>query len=313
MANPFKDVPSKIKDIVKSIHEIEYRNGDRVTVFMDWLDIFFNMFVQKNEERDLIGRHLEKKYTEKERISFKQMAVAYIEIVKKESYWYDGLGDIWENYCLSKAGKSRMGIYFTPPHICDFMTQILGDSFPESFERSILVGEPACGSGRMVLAHHHHWMKWAKEQDKSVTIHAPTYVANDLHRAAFLMAAINMLLHGCQGEINRANGINPDDHYQCARIFCVGGLFGIRVLEKEQSFQWQQWQYTKIELGEKRAMAKKKAAMLAIDQDYEQRYANSLFEKEEINTLPPAKVEQIKKIVKKSKLEPKGNAQASLF
>jgi hypothetical protein len=73
---------------------------------------------------------------------------------RRATGWYDPLGSFYEEIS-SDGKKSAMGQFFTPEHIVTMMTQIsMGADADHKIERGEMVtlAEPACGSGRFILA-----------------------------------------------------------------------------------------------------------------------------------------------------------------
>lgn len=107
--------------------------------------------------------------------------------------WCDPLGDYYE--CLAgNYKKSNFGQYFTPKPLCDLMSQITINS--DDFGQNI--NEPACGSGRMVLAANHH----AKGN---------YYICQDLDPICCKMTAINLCFHEVRAEIHCQNSLYPTE------------------------------------------------------------------------------------------------------
>lgn len=132
------------------------------------------------------------------------------------------------------AGNTRKrsnGQFFTPPHICDLMVELCG-SQDNSGE---LCSDPACGSGRNLLAWH------AK--------HLNSYLcAEDMDRTCCFMTVCNFLIHGCVGEVIWHDSLCPDtfyDGWKVNEVLAVTGLPTIRRIAKEESIVWQNWQNQK--------------------------------------------------------------------
>ena len=61
----------------------------------------------------------------------------------------DLLGEVYTEWTWNKD-KKRTGEYYTPQPVCEMMAMMIIGSPPE--QRPITLCEPACGSGRMILA-----------------------------------------------------------------------------------------------------------------------------------------------------------------
>lgn len=135
----------------------------------------------------------------------------------------DVLGEFFEQH----ISNGRNGQYFTPYHICKFMTQLNYSIVPEGEEKRVLrILDPACGSGRMLLAAHHTFGPGHE------------YYGIDIDRTCVKMAALNLFLHGMwNSEVMCANGLSPNDFVVSYYIsFLPLGIF--KVEQKEESRLW---------------------------------------------------------------------------
>lgn len=104
--------------------------------------------------------------------------------------WYDFFGSFYEKYAAKWSIKNR-GQFFTPPEIVDFMTFTNIDI--DSQDKYI--NDPACGSGRLLLASHAYNPK-------------NFHFGQDIDRTCCMMTAINMAMHGCVGEVVWGDSLN---------------------------------------------------------------------------------------------------------
>ena len=140
----------------------------------------------------------------------------------------DVLGDFFEQY-ISNGRNSQ---FFTPWPVCQFMASITKDNtdkLPDEENeksRSLRILDPACGSGRMLLASH--------------KINGPghEYYGIDIDRTCVKMTALNLFLNGVwNSEVMCANALLPDDFVISYHIsFLPLGIFKIE--EKEKSRLW---------------------------------------------------------------------------
>lgn len=144
------------------------------------------------------------------------------------SGWYDAFGELYMSCIAGNARKQSNGQFFTPAHICDLMAELCG-SQDNSVE---LCGDPACGSGRNLLAWH--------------VKHLSSYLcAEDIDRTCCLMTVCNFLIHGCVGEVIWHDSLNPDTYYDGWKVnerLAITGLPTIRRIAKEESVVWRTWQ-----------------------------------------------------------------------
>lgn len=137
-------------------------------------------------------------------------------------------GELYMSCIAGNARKQSNGQFFTPAHICDLMAELCG-SQDNSVE---LCGDPACGSGRNLLAWH--------------VKHLSSYLcAEDIDRTCCLMTVCNFLIHGCVGEVIWHDSLNPNTYYDGWKVnerLAIAGLPTIRRIAKEESVVWQAWQ-----------------------------------------------------------------------
>lgn len=102
----------------------------------------------------------------------------------------DPLGELYQQAISS----GHNGQYWSPENLCDMMAAItIGDNLKDGQT----VCDPACGSGRMLLA------------AAKINRFALFYGA-DLDNTCCKMALVNMLLHSLQGEISHMNTLSND-------------------------------------------------------------------------------------------------------
>lgn len=143
--------------------------------------------------------------------------IMYMEKHKDSSSGNDLLGDFYEQ----ELSHGKNGQYFTPFPICMFMTQVIrGED-----TKSVNVLDPACGSGRMLLA-------FGRGSTQS-----HRYYGIDIDRMCVKMAAINLFFNGLSGEVMCGNALNPHDFRFAYRVSHIPlGIFKIE--EKEASQIW---------------------------------------------------------------------------
>jgi hypothetical protein len=173
---------------------------------------------------ETIGRYKEKYYTD----YFPQMLACLTSEMEdrlSDSQGNDVLGEFFEQ----ELSHGRNGQFFTPWNVCQFMANISHIDFTEdetevtSIRLNIL--DPACGSGRMLLA-------------SAKNFHGHNFYGIDVDHTCVKMTAINLFLNGVfHGEVMCANALHPDD-FTCSYKFSFlpFGLF--RITDKEQSPLW---------------------------------------------------------------------------
>ena len=136
------------------------------------------------------------KYKRQQNASFMEMTAEWTRIMQKQigrSGWFDAFGELHMAYC-SKPGQQANGQFFTPSHICELMVMCAAGK-KETGQR---MGDPTCGSGRLLLAYHAH--------------NPGNYlVGEDISRTCCMMTVCNMLVHGCVGEVICHDSLQPKD------------------------------------------------------------------------------------------------------
>ncbi len=127
--------------------------------------------------------------------------------------------DLLGEYFMLEISKGHNGQYFTPEHVCDMMALLQMDDTQPQRQRVL---DPACGSGRMLLA-------FAK--------HSPDnyFFGADNSNTCAKMAVLNFFLNGIRGEVAWMDSLRME-YYGGWRINTEG--LGIVPIEKEQSFIW---------------------------------------------------------------------------
>lgn len=285
MATSNRDVPKELKQFHGIFSKLSHRTGwgNFSSVFDDFLTMSVcALSAGRMEEQylQIVG-----KYSKKEIQVFVELFAEMINVLQTNivlpystGYWYDFFGDYYQ-FISSNYQKSGLGQYFTPPHVCDMMARItIGTS--DKPEHEVRISEPCAGSGRMILA-------------AGGIVPKANFYAADLDRTCVKMTALNMLFHNLKGEVVCKNSLDPDSYFFGYRVnrYLHLGLPLIEPLQKEQSFEWQMWQYRlqtlnrekAIELAkqekeeaEKRAAEAMKAAKGTLFEEMHQEFAKAV-------------------------------------
>lgn len=137
----------------------------------------------------------------------------------------DVLGEFFED----NISNGRNGQFFTPFPVCEFMASITHTEHsanPIPSKRALRILDPACGSGRMLLASR---KKFDSEHE---------FYGIDIDRTCVKMAALNLFLNGMwNSEVMCADALRPDSFSISYKIsFSPLGIFKIE--DKEQSKLW---------------------------------------------------------------------------
>ncbi len=119
----------------------------------------------------------------------------------------DYLGRLFHQLNLQNHYK---GQFFTPIHICQFMGAISVNK--DDFEKEVLlkgfysVGEPACGSGAMIIGLYKSLM-----EDKTKYVHQRLYVnATDIDDLCVKMAYIQFSLLGIKASVHLGDSLKNE-------------------------------------------------------------------------------------------------------
>lgn len=131
----------------------------------------------------------------------------------------DIVGDFYQEHLYRKGGSQ----YFTPWNVCEMMAKL---SYAEETEKALNILDPACGSGRMLLAsayelgNQHH------------------YYGIDIKATCVKMTAINLFLNGIfKGEVLCADALVPDD-FVFSYMFSMAPIGVRRITERQNSMLW---------------------------------------------------------------------------
>lgn len=114
-------------------------------------------------------------------------------------FWYDAWGDLFME--LSGKIKSFRGQFFTPAPVADLCAKM---SAQESSGARPVINDCACGSARMLLAAEQLAYERGSVQ--------PYLIGEDIDGMCCKMAAINLAVHGCLGEVVRHDSLqHPDE------------------------------------------------------------------------------------------------------
>lgn len=142
--------------------------------------------------------------------AFSDFMDTYLEYLSEQlekSFWCDAWGDAFMD--LAGQFKSFRGQFFTPPGVANLCAMTSSTSGVIVFDREV-INDCACGSARMLLA--------AQEQAYKNGHPAPYLIGEDIDGMCCKMAAINLCVHGCQGEIIRHDTIRDPDGGQYGYI-----------------------------------------------------------------------------------------------
>lgn len=177
------ETPPPVRPLEKMITDFSYTNGlDPVNVFNDFLTYIIHGFSPGAPPLQSW------KYKRQQNMKFMEMLTGWVRLmasrIKDDTSWYDPFGDLYMAL-VSKSAQQSQGQFFTPVHICDLMVLCTQTEEKKTGQR---IGDPTCGSGRLLLAYH------ARNPGNYL-------IGEDINRTCCLMTVCNMLIHGCVGEV----------------------------------------------------------------------------------------------------------------
>ena len=171
-------------------------------------------FQRKDEDNEALYMQTIKPYQGDDLQSFSK-ALGVLQLNALDDPYSDILGEFFMNNITRGAN----GQYFTPMPICEMMAQMQFENTSEDGKRVL---DPACGSGRMLLA-------YAKLN------HRNYFFGADNTNTCAKMATINFFLNGLKGEVAWMNSLSME-WYGGWQINTNG--IGIIPIEKEESTIW---------------------------------------------------------------------------
>lgn len=179
--------------------------GDALLVLDSALTYLIGL-LSNNKETEIVWD-----YGGQETAAFAEFADFYLRYIDEQlqkKYWCDAWGDLF----MESSGnfKSFRGQFFTPDSVSNLCARITLNE-----THSLPTGRPvfndcACGSARMLLA--------AQESAYEHNLMQPYLVGEDIDGMCCKMAAINLAVHGCFGEIIRHDSLKEPDELICGYI-----------------------------------------------------------------------------------------------
>ena len=164
-------------------NELERKYGSQ-EVFKDFLRYIVRGFTLEDKAP------FNWQYDKDETITFynmlRDLSHEYQNHIEKDTDWYDAVGNEYEIIAGLKR-KQNNGQFFTPESLCDLIsTMCYGEENKGGNVK--IVSDPACGSGRNLLAYH----------SKNIKSYC---IGEDIDYSCCLMTVVNFLFHGVVGEV----------------------------------------------------------------------------------------------------------------
>lgn len=187
-----------MKEFLKQFNNFVTRNGFEVgRVFDDFLQYIIWAHTLPQYGKRIEGWSYTPEQS-KEMFSMYQTLILAVKPEIDRKGWFDAFGEIYEDMIAGKFRRSNSGQFFTPPSICEIMTEITAPKEQRIVGKT--VSDPTCGSGRNLLAFHSR--------------HIGNYfVAEDIDRTCCMMTVCNFIIHGVEAEVIWHDSLRPDTFY----------------------------------------------------------------------------------------------------
>lgn len=214
------------KEFTKLFESLTYRHY-KSEVFRDFLDYSLTYFIQGATSDSF--SELDKKWG-KELPKFQQMFLLYGEMAQGPdgNGFHDCLGDMFMEL-IARTDAKYKGQFFTPIDIANLIAMM---QYGDDLKPGKSVSDPACGSGRMLLA-------MAKLERGLI------FYAADVDQMCCKMTALNMLVNSLTAEVAWMNSITMEhyDTWHCqTRSTLIGRLPYYIKVDKEHTGQIQMWE-----------------------------------------------------------------------
>ena len=154
------------------------------------------------DKREHEYQRIAKGYTDSEMETMSKL-LAVTSFALNENPEQDFLGEL---YMMLDLGNSDAGQFFTPYHICDFMSRItFGANTKEQIERKgwISVNDPCVGGGALLIAFINTCAQEGINYKQNVLV-----VGQDIDHSTAMMAYIQLSILGCAGYIVVGNSLS---------------------------------------------------------------------------------------------------------
>jgi type I restriction enzyme M protein len=188
------DAPKSVNRMIVVMRDLGQYRYDVSDVFRDLVDFATACLLVDGDKQ--LAAELKEKYG-KDYPTLVELYRAWVLTMEeqlKTKEWFDAFGVLYE-YLASQSKKSYLGQFFTPPDLCDLLTQLTyGGQDPIKGKR---INDPACGSARTLLSFN--------------AANPGNYLyGEDLDPICAKMSAVNMAIHGCQGQVTCMNSLSQE-------------------------------------------------------------------------------------------------------
>jgi type I restriction-modification system DNA methylase subunit len=174
-----------IKQLLTAFERYAYGNSlhNAFTELLDWTLLPFKKYDTSEQQHQAL-----ESYKSHPKVEELVNLVTLIGDLSKD--FKDPLGELY----MQAISNSHNGQYFTPTPVCEMISAMTINADPEKIETIL---DPACGSGRMLLA--------AAKINRN-----NEFYGAELDSTCCKMALINMLLNSLKGEIAHMNSLSNE-------------------------------------------------------------------------------------------------------
>ena len=215
MSNYVKNMIKKISNISRLQREFE--------TFKDF--IFLSSYsiqnaVKFDEKIEAEYLNIAKKYNEKQLNSFAELLADLV--IAMEDKIDDYLGAL---YMEANLSNKYTGQFFTPMPICNLISKVIFN--PDSLKNKpyIIVNEPTCGAGAMILSFYNEIKNQGFNPQKKVL-----FVAQDIDPLVARICYIQMSIAGVAGYVMIGNSLDMNNYDDQSRlytpVYCINNWHG---------------------------------------------------------------------------------------
>ena len=165
------------------------RTDDASTLWINWLDWVIDQNLITNHNRNLNFKGNEQTYFE---LYCTWIDIVNTKLTESDLFYYDYLGEFYEDVIQSKYKAGTNGQFFTPQCVSKLMSKTLLTT-----NTGGTINDCACGSGRLLLDTH--------EINPSAKL-----IGQDLDPVACKMAVLNFYVSGVTGSIIHQNTLTGE-------------------------------------------------------------------------------------------------------
>lgn len=190
------------KEIVKNIIKLSGKYTT-YTVFTDWVKIVALSIANSSTlVHDKIWRQREEqylqvisKYSKEEQSILADMMGKLIIAFEHETY--DILGEI---YMEAECGNKSTGQFFTPYHVSELCAGMLLENKIKKDKKGIIINEPSCGGGGMIIAYLNLLKKQGINYQENVKVVAQDIDWNSVYMCYTQLSLLGVKAIVCQGD-----------------------------------------------------------------------------------------------------------------